>query len=72
MKVKSCELRGGRWEVRIQLPSHDIERPSNDISVGSWQSPDAHGLLISATDVRDLQALAYWLGVAANKARRTG
>lgn len=65
MQVRSVELRHGRWEVRIQLPDYDIDEPSKDISVGTWQAPDGHGLLISTTDWRDLQSIAFFLGAAA-------
>jgi hypothetical protein len=69
MSLESVEQHGGRWEARIRL-APATENSTIDVSVEDWHEKDGHGILISARDYRDLQAIGWLLENAAERAKR--
>lgn len=61
------EYKRDEWTVWIKTPNYDSSRPCRTISAGSFNSYEAIGMLMTASDPADLRAIARVLDEAADE-----
>ena len=67
IRLHTIEHRRDEWTVRIATPGFEALATPRTISAGSFNSTEAHGMLVTVSDPKDLRTLARALRDAADR-----